>query len=98
MELKDFAQEYVKEAGLGATALRGAKRIWGGISGSTVKGIESRIGATAGDMSTKAQRKLGRLGEMLPKAKAFQRNARIGAGLAGGGLVAGHLLTSKRED
>lgn len=91
MELKDFA----KESALAMKAMSMGKNLWGALSGSTVKKIEQGIAGHAGDMSTGAQRRLARYGEMLPKAKAFQRNARIGAGLAAGGLVAGRL--SKRD-
>ena len=98
MNLKDFAREMVKESGLGATALRTGKRLVGGLTGSTVKGLETDIAAHAGDLTDKSQRRLGRLSQMLPKAKAYQRNVRIGAGAAGAGLIAGHMLTKKDNE
>ncbi|MEN6549914.1 MAG: hypothetical protein ABFE07_28055 [Armatimonadia bacterium] len=96
MELKEFAKERVKKAGLLKQVTLGTRRVWGGLTGSTVKGIEQRMGEAAGDMTTSAQNRLGNLGKRLPKAKAFQRNVRIGAGVAGGAFLAGRM--SKRDN
>ena len=94
MDLKTFSRELVKEAGLAGKLMLGARRVRGGLTGSTVKNIEKRMGEAAGDMSSSSQNLLGNLGKRLPKAKAFQRNVRIGTGLAAGGVVAGRMSKS----
>jgi len=99
MNLQEFARGMVKEGAWGATALRTGKRIWGGLSGGTVKRLEGRVAkASTGDLGEATQKRLGRLSELLPKAKTYQKNVRVGAGLAGGGLAAGYMLGNKKED
>lgn len=84
MDLRNFAQEFIKQAGW----MHAAKRIVGGLTGSTVKGIEANV------LKAKNPGTAANFASLLPKAKAFQRNVRIGAGLAGGGIVAGRLSKS----